>query len=53
MTSVSSAVFAAPTATRLLLLGWRKYANVDVQHCRQALHDADFIMGGQVDRLVQ
>ena len=27
--------------------------DMDEQHCRQALHDADFILGGQVERLAQ
>jgi hypothetical protein len=27
--------------------------NMDEQHCRQALHDVDSIMGGQVERLAQ
>jgi hypothetical protein len=27
--------------------------DMDEQHYRQALHDADFILGGQVERLAQ
>jgi len=27
--------------------------DTDERHCRQALHDADFILGGQVERLAQ
>jgi hypothetical protein len=31
----------------------KQYGDMDEQHYRQALHDAGFILGGQVERLAQ